>query len=66
MGYMSDKVLGPRKVGGRYHNAYWNQEYTVLAVNEETIVVEWAQADRNRHVTEHATAWDKRDRIIAT
>ncbi|MEU0032057.1 P-loop ATPase [Streptomyces sp. NPDC006335] len=61
--------VGPRKVGGRYYNGYWGQEYEVLSIDDKPdgwgpwgMTVLW---DDGRKTT-HCTAWDpKRDRVIA-
>lgn len=61
------KHLGPRQVGGRYHNWYWNQEYTVELIRFDELGTPWLTVRwADGHVTTHCTAWDaKRDRIIA-
>ena len=51
----------PRKVGGTYWSAYWQQEYTVYAKRGDVLTVQW---DDNR-ITNHCTGWDRRDRIIS-
>jgi hypothetical protein len=57
--------VGPRQVGGRYFDSYWKKEYTVTAINRDdsgrptSITVKDDDGTR-----QHATAWDKRDRII--
>lgn len=61
--------VGPRKVGGRYYNGYWGQEYEVLKIDDNPdswgpweITVRW---DDGREST-HCTGWDpERDRVIA-
>jgi hypothetical protein len=64
-----DNQVGPRKVGGRYYNGYWGQEYEVLKIDDNPdswgpweMTVLW---DDGRETT-HCTGWDpKRDRVIA-
>ena len=51
----------PRKVGGTYWSAYWQQTYTVYAKRGYWLTVQWAD-DR---ITNHCTSWDKHDRIIS-
>ncbi|MFJ2561293.1 MULTISPECIES: P-loop ATPase [unclassified Streptomyces] len=64
-----DNQVGPRKVGGRYYNGYWGQEYEVLNIDDNPdswgpweMTVQWADG----RTTTHCTGWDpKRDRVIA-
>jgi hypothetical protein len=64
-----DNQVGPRKVGGRYYNGYWGQEYEVLKIDDNPdswgpweMTVSWADGRE----TSHCTGWDpKRDRVIA-
>ena len=59
----------PRRVGGRYYCGYWQDEYTVTAIDAETpcgspgpwFTVVWSDG----HSTTHCTAWDaKQDRVV--
>jgi hypothetical protein len=55
----------PRVVGGRYHCFCWGIDYTVEAISFgpngflESITVTDKDGSRT-----HATAWDRRDRIL--
>ena len=55
----------PRRVGGVYRCAYWQQTYEVLATERRDGVawfrVRWADGG----VTVHCTAWDRRDRVVS-
>lgn len=61
----SARPTDPRVVGGRYHSAYWDIDYTVEAIVfgpngfMETITVTDKDGTRT-----HATAWDGRDRVL--
>lgn len=62
--------IGPRKVGGRYRNHYWDQAYTVVAIDpgpregwpvwQITVLNDGADAP-----VSHCTAWDERDEVLA-
>lgn len=63
------KAIGPQRVGGRYLNHYWNQEYEVLGIflaagdtapHPWCIRVRWADG----RIGEHWTAWDPRDTVL--
>lgn len=62
-------AIGPRKVGGRYYNGYWGEEYTVLNIETNRtswplwqITVRWEDGSK----TSHCTAWDPdRDRVVS-
>ncbi|WP_433716874.1 hypothetical protein ACQP2U_43750 (plasmid) [Nocardia sp. CA-084685] len=64
--------LGPRRVGGRYHDFYWDEDYTVLAIADHpvwrwVVTVEWHPRDTTRNTgqfTWHSTAWDPRDQVV--
>lgn len=56
----------PRQAGGRYVDAYWQQEYTVTAAETihgmRWVTVRWADGQTTRH----CTPWDaRRDRVIS-
>lgn len=63
------REIGPHKVGGRYYNGYWGQEYEVLSLETDTgdwrgweITVRWEDG----RTTSHCTAWEpKRDRVLS-
>ena len=61
------KLIGPQVPGGRYLCAYWQEEYTVLAIGSQVddawpwFRVQWA--DGREAV--HCTPWDRRDRVLA-
>lgn len=65
-----DREIGPRKVGGRYYCAQWDQNYTVLEIetNRTTwptwqVTIRW---DDTSEVVSHCTTWDaNRDRVIS-
>lgn len=63
----SRRLLGPRVPGGRYRSAYWQQEYTVLAVwstldgSWPWLLVQW----ENGRTSEHCTPWAKRDQVVS-
>jgi hypothetical protein len=62
------REIGPRVVGGRYRDGYWQDEYTVLAIATDVPVWGWSMAVKwsDGHVTQHCTAWDtRRDRVLA-
>ena len=51
----------PREIDGRYYSAYWNMEYTVISINGDEMIVEWANSD----ITVDRKPWDwRRDRIV--
>jgi hypothetical protein len=62
--------LGPRRVGGRYRNHYWNQAYTVVAIEpgpREGWPV-WQITvlnDGDDEPVSHCTAWDERDEVLS-
>ena len=64
------RVVGPRKVGGRYFSGYWRTEYTVTAIEYRsdhiigtTITCLWADGSGS---SSHATAWcEREDRVLA-
>ncbi|WP_329521118.1 hypothetical protein [Spirillospora sp. NBC_01491] len=61
--------IGPRKVGGRYYNGYWGQEYEVLDIETDRsswpvwqVTIRWADGRE----AAHCTAWDtQRDRVVS-
>ena len=62
------KVVGPRKVGGRYLCGYWRTEYTVTAIEYRpdwasgtSITCHWADGT----ITPHGTAWGDGDEVVA-
>lgn len=59
--------VGPRRVGGRYFNGYWQQGYEVVAIGAEIPWADWSITvlwDDGRTTT-HCTAWEpKRDRVL--
>lgn len=61
----SQRPTDPRVVGGRYHSAYWDSDYTVNAITlgpngfMESITVTDKDGTRT-----HATAWGDRDRVL--
>ena len=61
------RLIGPRVPGGRYLSAYWQEEYTVLAMGSQAddawpwFRVQWADGRE----TVHSTPWDRRDRVLA-
>ena len=65
-----DECLGPQQVGGRYHCGYWNQGYTVVAI-ERGPREGWpvwqitVLGDGEERTRSHCTAWEpKRDRVL--
>lgn len=58
------RQVGPRRVGGRYLTAYWQQEYDVLAIDVidgfAWFTVRWDDGSCGRH----ATAWSRGDRVV--
>lgn len=64
-------AIGPRRVGGRYSNGYWDSAYTVLAIDAgpRASWPDWeitVQYDDLETPTTHCTAWDpRRDRVLA-
>lgn len=55
-------IIGPRRIGGRYHNKYWNKQYTVTAINGMYLTCDWDDGT----TTTHCTAWEPHwDTIIA-
>lgn len=61
----SQRTTDPRVVGGRYHSAYWDLDYTVEAItfrpNGFMATITVTDKDGTRT---HATAWDGRDRVL--
>jgi hypothetical protein len=55
------RLTGPRVPGGRYLSAYWQQEYTVLAMWSTLdgwpgVRIQWADG----RTVEHCTPWGHR------
>lgn len=44
----------PRIVGGWYHNGYWHNDYTVIAIDGEFVTKQYD----NGIIRRHSTAWD--------
>lgn len=63
------REIGPRKVGGRYYNGQWGEEYTVLEIetNRTTwplwqITIRWKNSGE---VASHCTSWDpEKDKVL--
>ena len=61
------KVIGPRRVGGRYLCGYWGREYTVTAIEYKddwrgtSITCLWAPDHDNPdgHTNSHGTPWEE-------
>lgn len=64
-----DRVIGPRRVGGRYFSADLNREYTVLAIHRDLPSwpdVEIVCQDDDGRIRRHCTPWDDNvDQVIA-
>ncbi len=61
------KEIGPRRVGGRYMDSYWHQEYEVVSIEHNVPVWGWLMTVRwvDGQITRHCTAWGKRDRVLS-
>lgn len=57
----------PRKVGGVYRDWYWQENYTVQAIEKIGITYWFTVRWTDGHVTRHCTAWNSgRDRVISS
>lgn len=58
---MNNRIVGPRKVGGRYFCGYWRVGYSVTAIDGHMMTCVWDDGK----TTTHCTAWDNRfDRVL--
>lgn len=55
------KELGPRRVGGRYWDGYWQREYTVqgIVVDDHNLAIT-VQYHNEPYSSTHGTPWDYR------
>jgi hypothetical protein len=61
----SQRPTDPRVVGGRYHSAYWDIDYTVNAITfGPNGFLEAITVTDNDGTRTHTTAWDSRDRVL--
>jgi hypothetical protein len=73
----SRQAIGPQRVGGVYHNAYWGKDYRVLSLHlgDAARKVLYSAFDWAVTVADidgpnagiprtHCTAWHRRDRVV--
>lgn len=60
------KIIGPRKVGGRYRARYGGEEYEVLDIYvDDNGQVKMRVRGADGYEREHSTAWEKGDTVVS-
>lgn len=62
-----DSQIGPRVVGGTYWNRYWQETYSVVAIDRNDKTGSWSITVRwvDGRITQHCTGWRPRDVVIS-
>lgn len=62
---MSTLPRDPRVVGGTYRSHYWQDTYTVLATERDSMGTIWFRVRwSSGHQTTHCTQWTRRDSVV--